>query len=387
MKSKPIQNQERDLAVIQKLLSRARRIKLLVHYVYFDPPAPKQELSHNRVLSCESQTKRLNLEMFIRRAVLDSPGSVEFHFSLGFALPDTDDYFQSLSLAGSDQRHEVIPNLPNVFVHQLGPNQTTDLIPHARWLEKHVKVQKGIEQYVVLMNEGVRGPFLEPSYLHHISSNLPLSAGVPPWFAPHLSKLLRNDNLGMVGSVLSQAVHSHLQSYFLSFKVDERNFADMISQQFSRTAKEGKWDTIVHGEVGISDRMLTTGFALGSMWPVMDNFTLKHAICTKYLTDDLGALPEEAFRVYAAGKCADSPCFAAGSRLSSFRSPYAAQDSNHFGAKEPYQYFTGPVEKVVFVKYGGEPWRQGWFPKQLVAQVEEKTKEALGLPKDWRPCE
>lgn len=381
MDSKPIQDPWRDLSAIKGLLERVGRIKLHVHYVY-------TEIQHLRGGSFweqsnipEARNKRLNLEMFIRTAVLNSPSSVDFHFSLGSELADAQDYFDSMGVKCSDRREDILPRLPNVFVHHPRVQVATDLVFHADWLQKHVKVRRGIEEYVVLISDKMRGPFLEPGYLEQMRESLSSTSGVPPWFAPFLSKFARNRRLGVVGTMLSQEVSPHVQSDFLAFKVDSRDFASMMSSNFKFAQQAGKQKGVPEEELGLSTRVLAGGFALGSMFPAMDNFTFRHGLCAQKLDDPLGALPEDTLRQYASGLCRDikHACLAVGLRLSGGSTPYTSVVSGPDPFPNPVKFFAGPVEKVVFALHGGELWQDGSIPADLRIDVEEKTKSALGL--------
>ena len=78
----------------------------------------------------EAARKRTSLELFLQRAVLPSPPSVLFLFTLsGHALPPPAAYFESIALP-RNKRAEIFPSRANVLVQTVPPS-TTDLCHRA----------------------------------------------------------------------------------------------------------------------------------------------------------------------------------------------------------------------------------------------------------------
>eukprot|EP00191_Tetraselmis_sp_GSL018_P023485 CAMPEP_0177622658 /NCGR_PEP_ID=MMETSP0419_2-20121207/28413_1 /TAXON_ID=582737 /ORGANISM="Tetraselmis sp., Strain GSL018" /LENGTH=498 /DNA_ID=CAMNT_0019123011 /DNA_START=343 /DNA_END=1837 /DNA_ORIENTATION=+ len=324
--------------------------QLLVHYHY-----------HEGVGLPEAETvqKRMNLEYFIETAVLTAPVTVVFYFSYSGEMPSPEQYFWSLGLPKT--RGTVFPVRANIFVESV-EKKKTDLCQHGLFLTRFFSEHAKLSGYVLLLNDGVRGPFLRPSSDHNCHPT------IPSWFHPFQMKFIMNTNVAAVGTMLSSELSSHVQSYALAIRGNLAEFtatvlAETCSANFSKT------ESILVGEVGLSDRFLREGYALASLWPDIDNFTALHDRCAGLA--DSCSLQDDSFWHMYSGWC--DQCLSKGFHILN-------------KGLNPTTVFMGPVEDVVFVKFGGDVQRRGLLPQAFLNEVASKTKLGLG-EKLWRPKE
>lgn len=336
--------------------------RLLVHYVYYES---------SEMEPCEVQNKRLNLEYFITQAVLgNSNSSVEFHFSSSGTFPEAADYFDSIGL--QQTRQAVFPRLPNVRHRQVVAAKT-DLCAHGNWMAEQAALYKDPGDFVMLLNDGVRGPFVEVKNAGGKQAHL-RGTTVPHWFVPFLAKFARNPNVAMTSTMISTELgRSHLQSYALSIP---GRVMTAITQLMATTCdfhmdkKEAVWNV----EVGMSTYLLGMGYSLGSLWPSVSNFTISHDVCASSLAVLQPAhgkcRPTDIEYLHLATGACDDRVLLGYHLLNRGRNPSTA--------------FKGPVTQTVFAKHGGEVYRRGLLNPALVAEVQRRTDEALA-PSPERP--
>lgn len=214
---------------------------------------------------CEASRKRTSLELFLQRAVLPSPPSVLFLFTLsGHALPPPAAYFESIALP-RDKRAEIFPSRANVLVQTVPPS-TTDLCHRALAIRtaRSRSLRRGAPtpEFGLFLNDGARGPFLHPD-----SPTLGAALGVPPWLARYVGAFTEGGGaggsgsggsarIGAVGACFSCQIDSHLQSW--AMMVDWRLSA-LLLERYSKTCARrvgpgrlpdaAKREAVVEGEV------------------------------------------------------------------------------------------------------------------------------------------
>ena len=214
---------------------------------------------------CEASRKRTSLELFLQRAVLPSPPSVLFLFTLsGHALPPPAAYFESIALP-RNKRAEIFPSRANVLVQTVPPS-TTDLCHRALAIRtaRSRSLRRGAPtpEFGLFLNDGARGPFLHPD-----SPTLGAALGVPPWLARYVGAFSEGGGaggsgsggsarIGAVGACFSCQIDSHLQSW--AMMVDWRLSA-LLLERYSKTCARrvgpgrlpdaAKREAVVEGEV------------------------------------------------------------------------------------------------------------------------------------------
>ena len=367
-------DREREEALeVEAYLDQAGSFQLLVHYQYHESKAQPD---------CERVNKRINLEVFIQQAVLQSSPNVMFHFSSSGITPTVKEHFSSMGIKPT--RSHIFPQLPNVIHEKVG-TASTDLCEHGRFLQRHKEFKKGAGRFVLLLNDGVRGPVVSPAYEAAVKAHTGLvEKGVPPWFVPFLYKFAINRDTLLISTVMSAEIESHLQSYALV--INSRAVRSMSKTlQVSCDPNMKKLLSIWAGELGASTGILKRGFSIASLWPRINNFTSLHAQCATSLPSESdivmfnGKHPravtcyptDESYLDFAQGQCTDR--VALGYHLLQRRN-------------NPTTIFSGHWGDVVFVKYGGEVFRLKMLRKSLQNQVESRTKKILGLPRTEQGC-
>ena len=136
--------------------------RALVSYVYFES---------NSQDSCEVFNKRQNLAFFIHEAVLYSPPNIQFVFSFPEKLPSATSLIDSLGISIRSETallfYKVITGeVRNVrIIHPSSSQKAPDLCHH--W--SVLKGQTSFFNHFVVLNDGVRGPFISDG-LQKVSS-------------------------------------------------------------------------------------------------------------------------------------------------------------------------------------------------------------------------
>ena len=144
------------------VLSSPRHV---VSYVYFE--------SESQTL-CEKVNKRINLAVFILKAVAESQ-STQFHFTFPGSMPGAAEFFSSLGIDSSSPKAQLISKVlwresAGVTFHLPAvPHPAPDLCHHYHALRDYLTSASSVSgtrpSLVFLTNDGMRGPFHNPSYL------------------------------------------------------------------------------------------------------------------------------------------------------------------------------------------------------------------------------
>ena len=121
-------------------------------------------------------------------------------------------------------------------------------------------------KYFIFINSSVRGPFLPPYYLEFLSDYQRELKKAFYWY--HIFTKRINDKVKLVGCTISCATAPHVQSYFLT--TDFLGLSLLLKNSWgegaARTAVFGcqssKVDTIAASEMGISYRILESGYMI-----------------------------------------------------------------------------------------------------------------------------
>eukprot|EP00928_Gymnodinium_smaydae_P062771 TRINITY_DN46559_c0_g1_i1.p1 TRINITY_DN46559_c0_g1~~TRINITY_DN46559_c0_g1_i1.p1 ORF type:complete len:397 (-),score=7.56 TRINITY_DN46559_c0_g1_i1:423-1475(-) len=308
-----------------------------VHYHYHESSSLRR---------CRRVNKRLNLIMFIQRAVVSSPPSIYFHFTLGGEdLPSAEDFFSSVGMNGT-MRSSIFPVQANVKVERLQGNHGTDLCPRSISIQR-MKLRGEHFDYAVFLNDGTRGPF----------GPLGVNGGsafVPGWLAFHVGLFHSNPAVSVVGSVMTCERDLHLQSWFLI--VDWRSF-DLFHARYAATCSLGanvteKLKAIDIGEIGVYRSLFSSNLTIASIWPAVNAFPLDRSICFNNSTRNQTTNCEH-WRHDVLYAC---------------QNPWLVKP-----------FAPPPPEHMVFIKYGGEILEQGHYPQRFQDSVDLLTADLLGL--------
>jgi len=338
--------------------------RLFVHYVYHE--------SGSESLA-EKQNKRVNLEIFLQEAVINAPSSVEFHFTNTGYLPQADEYFKSLGTSEGLHRDQIFPTDKHNLHLRSGEPSSTDLCQHGRWLST-ANVTTGPANFVLFLNDGVRGPFVTELYKEKAYNEPSINnSGVPRWFLPFLAKFNNNQDLTMVGPTLSTEITAHVQSYAISLRLVSPTFLMSIAQHLVDTCNMTKLEAIQEGEIGLSVSILKRGFSIGSFFPNTNNISVWHEMCRSMKSWAKS-------HILACAKMEEN-------EVSSKLSTYSLDVQSRilaFGGANPTFFFEGPASSVVFAKYGGEVLRENLIPVELHRDVLAFTRKVLGNH-TWEP--
>ena len=255
------------LAILSRYsaLSGRRPVRLLVSYVYHESSVQTM---------CEVENKRLNFAMFLKFAVEHTSRNVVFHITFQGTKPKAENLVRALGTSISDRSGVFISNaldnrVKNVKVHRSDSASTTDLCHHQRVLGK---ITEDFD-FAMVMNDGVRGPFLRQGAPRH--SSVGKFTRIPTWAAPFLSKMIIQPKIGLVGAVGSCEIDTHVQSWLLGFSAIA---SDIVLLHMRGTcSSEMLWQhSVVLGEVGLSVDILDHGLNIGMLYPSFPEFTQYH---------------------------------------------------------------------------------------------------------------
>lgn len=134
-------------------------IQLLVSYVYYET---------DQQSSCERLNKRVNLAMFLKFAVATSPQNVEFHFTFPGLRPSVQEFLKSLGVSANTEIGKHVVNFfreasPGVQVrlHNTSiAHPAADLCHHYHLIKTRLD-NGAVFDFVLTVNDGVRGPFVD----------------------------------------------------------------------------------------------------------------------------------------------------------------------------------------------------------------------------------
>ena len=355
---------DNDLLHAKSFLDRYNHdFNLTVHYVFHEAGNENPG---------EIQNKRVNLEFFIQEALFKSPSSVQFYITYTGNLPSPDDYFASLGASPTLYRDSVIPsNMNNVHLIQR-PAASSDLCQHGRWLAS-ANLSTGLSNFVLLLNDGVRGPIVTSKYIHHVketssSSSFMEDAGVPVWFLPFLSKFSNNEHLTLLGPLMSSEIGVHVQSYAMALRLQSTELVKKVYHVLLRTCDMPKPLAVLEGELELSRLVLRKGLSLGAFFPASTNITAWHDVCAGW-----GGRME-----LSPPACTASVEESSIMALSSGCHSRLSIGFELFNRKQnPTMLFPGPVSSIVFTKFGGAVMRTQALPASLLHEVQTWTRRVL----------
>ena len=138
-------------------LSRPPAIRILVSYVYYETPLQQP---------CEALNKRMNLAFFFRQAVANSEENVEFLFSHANEFPDARDLLELLVDVKLEEKKFITKALQGRYSHirfRTVKGLAPDICHHQVAIKEDLKKRTKPLDFYMIMNDGVRGPFLNPA--------------------------------------------------------------------------------------------------------------------------------------------------------------------------------------------------------------------------------
>ena len=173
--------------------------------------------------------------------------------------------------------------------------------------------------------------------------DLPFSS-VPLWLSNFLKAATAFPDVLLVGPVASCEKDTHLQSWTLF--MDKRIVHTVLLRMQATCAPSMSWeDAVSLGEIGISRDVLDLGYAFASIYPPFGRFTQHHRT----------AIHHGISEIY--------------DKLNGCRNMMAADDMM---SSLP------PFEKMTFLKFGGEIWRQKLFDARFVSAMKSQTEYIIG---------
>lgn len=232
---------------------RLKVSKLLVHYSYFEDKS---------VAHCELLMKRVNLATFVKGAVALSD-SVTFVFTLTGKIPTAAVFFHSIGL-DVPAHGKILPPLENVRVHRGRPtHRVPDLCHHSQVMKNLPIYRSVVYDYVLFMNDGVRGPLLEESTSTPVNDR----TGLPVWLS-QLSKMMQSSGVAAVAPVLSCERDIHLQGWYVLVKSEVVRRLSLHKIFMKTCASTMTWDEAIDAEVNFSRSILDHGLSIAALYPV-----------------------------------------------------------------------------------------------------------------------
>ena len=182
----------RDLRVPPNMLSNAKlspgigttnyteslpSLQVLVSYVYFETDLQP---------SCERRNKRFNLAMFLIFGVAESSKNVRFHFTFPGNRPNASSIIQSVGVEHSARETSIISRIlndkePNVVLGTSRVSHPASDLCHHYHVLHNASILTDL-RYFFVINDGVRGPFLDA----HVANVRQKSAITDPFLSPFL---------------------------------------------------------------------------------------------------------------------------------------------------------------------------------------------------------
>jgi hypothetical protein len=208
-----------------------------------------------------------NLEYFVRTAVKPDDG---VHY-----------YFIIQQVGATADNHSSLPRLPPNAFYVYHENKCYDLgtvgwflrTQFAETSKKTVSTVKMLKKitrniksyrYFIFLNSSIRGPFFSPYYLALLAAHSTDDHKKFYWYSIFTQKL--SHRVKLVGCTISCEHTPHVQSYLLVtdlpgllLLIDSQNKTDLFSCYNDRLS------AIFKGELGISTRILNSGFGIDSL--------------------------------------------------------------------------------------------------------------------------
>ena len=334
---------------------------VLVHMHYYE----KADMPE-----CERVTKRTNLAVFIEHAMAKSNDRVFFHItSNGDPFPSVSDFYKSIG-APVPSRATLFPALgdEHLLVEHVGKS-STDLCPRAAVLRAAPRRNQHFS-YVLFLNDGARGPLATPtasSPLRSFSDAVNASAAPHlPWLAPFMSLMTSDPRLAAVGALMSCERRVHLQSWavLLDWRV-----ADIFLESYEASCHtSNRLEAISVGEIGPYESLLARGFAMASVYPAV-HYLDQHTPMTNALRATLYGCTNPL------GGYDDASTGSSDASKQTNRTMTLRQGTDDWPS----------ISTLGFVKFGGEPWREGFFSDVYTERVSRATQRKLGTRACPRP--
>jgi len=243
--------------------------RVLVHYHYHEPISGT---------TCDLVNKRTNFAMFIEQGLLKTPRNIVFHITRsGATLPGVDEFYRSIGVA-TPNRSELLPRQANILFHEMRMGAATDLCHRARALQNGATLNVFTDQnsnlfdFVMFLNDSTRGPFVPPD-AKGAAHNVPL------WLSVYFNAFNKSKTIAAVGH-MSCELDVHVASNSVMFKwqpyITHVHKSYLGTCAVFGTSQMQKVQAIRDGEVGVITTLLEHGYSLGSIWPLIPEFTNDH---------------------------------------------------------------------------------------------------------------
>lgn len=323
--------------------SHARRndsLRIMVSFVHFE---------NENMSACELANKRNNLAVFLLSAVSTS-SEVLFVFTFPGRRPEPLDVLHTAgilpeSVSGKTIASYLTSQQKNVELHEsVAYPFAPDLCHHHAVILGQIRKRQSFD-YVMILNDGVRGPFFDTESIAETERALPYPH-TPPWLVRFLMHMLNDNSTRLVGPFLSCERDIHVQGW--TQLIDWRSIS-IVLPSLKATCEPGiDWDSAIDKEVALSTNLLSEGYSVAGFYPGCKAFGEKHR------TKLLHGMPEIFEEL---GWCKNLMR----ADVSNFLEQLSSPDS--FG----------------FFKFGGTMWRDGLLSKRFVDLVHVETSRRFGI--------
>jgi len=316
-------------------ISAAAPVVLVHYHFYEDDQTPAWQVIN----------KRTNLLFFLRVAARNAPQNVKIVLTVGgTGLPTVDAFFRSVGYPQDLREQWGRDLLPPDVVLRAAATSPADLCPRAAVLREFVLGVSPRPDYVLFLNDGVRGPF-EPAVgtvARHRSDAAAKKLGLPTWAARFVSALRASPEARVIGAVGSCEIDVHVQSW--AMMIDAR-LAPRFAARYFATCHMDKANAIIVGEIGSCVETLRANHTILSIWPKLELAGALRA-CVHHAP---AAVPKTRAQLWQ--------CF------------------NMFSGAPGEGRVPPELDDVVFTKFGGSVWVK--LPQSYKDLVVEYTGRAL----------
>ncbi|KAJ1450771.1 hypothetical protein M885DRAFT_570789 [Pelagophyceae sp. CCMP2097] len=235
------------------------KLRVLVHYHYYEDA----ETNAWKVIN-----KRTNLLFFLRFAAINAPTRVQIVLT-AFGLPPADEFFTSVGYPADLRLKWGRELLPSNVVYRNVAATTSDLCPRAAVLRDFLLEAGRKADYVLFLNDGVRGPFSFPQNSPQRSQRDAAAhkLGLPYWAARFVGALRALPRAKVIGVVGSCEVDLHVQSWAVMIDAE---LASTFEKRYNATCALRKGRAAQFGEVGACVEALRANHTMLSIWPKIE---------------------------------------------------------------------------------------------------------------------
>jgi len=286
----------------------------------------------------------------MKNALVPSQENIRFVFTVPGNSPPVDDLLRITRFPLSSKEGEIIKNamenkLPNVLFSLKVGAPSADLCHHQGTIR--AEISKADFDFILTLNDGARGPFTRTIEQDRGSRQSVPFSGVPLWIEPYVLRMTKFDDVALMGPFMSCEIDTHVQTWASMF--DVRALRTVLLHMQASCAPSMEWgDAVIISEVGLSVAVLNSKLSLSSVVPNFERFTRYHR---EALRNGVTEIRDKLLG------CAN-PTTHAGS------APFVGDALLH---------------EAVFVKYGGEVWRERLLSPEFEEVILSSSAKDLNL--------